>query len=599
MPTRNLLAPPPDRFGVEGDVNNFFMATFASLGLSAEILRALEPLGFETPTPIQEKTIPQILGSRQDVLAFAQTGTGKTAAFSLPIVHQVNPTHNEIQALVLCPTRELALQITKDIESYTTELPKINACAVYGGESMYHQLRRLSKGPQIVVGTPGRINDMVKRRKLDLSRIQWLVLDEADEMLNMGFKEELDSILATTPVSKQTLLFSATMPREVDRIASQYMREPVEIKTAQRNLGATNVDHIYYMVHARDKYPALRRVADANPDVYGIVFCETKRETGEVASKLGRDGYSAEAIHGDVSQHDREAAMQRFRNRQTRLLVATDVAARGIDVKDLTHVINYTLPKATESYIHRSGRTGRGGKSGTSIAIINTREQGKIRAIERSMSKQFTAGVLPTGEEICKAQLFSLIAKIKDVKVNEKQIAPYMEAINAVFADLDRDELIKHLVSMEFNHFLNHYSNAPDLTVLKGGRGGDRYDRGGRGDRPAARQFDGALTSLTLPIGRKHGTNVKSILSLVNSQRELRGTHIGNISLGTDSTTVELDASRAVAAKKVLEHVDLEAFVRRGPQQRSYGGRSGGYDRRGGRGGDRKGGGYKKRSNRY
>ncbi|GAF04984.1 DEAD/DEAH box helicase [Saccharicrinis fermentans] len=360
------------------------MITFEETGLSSEVLKAIGEMGFVNPTPIQEKTIPGLKDTNQDLVALAQTGTGKTAAFGLPIIEKIDTANKSVQALVLCPTRELALQITKDINNYSKYVTGLFVTAVYGGADISRQIKDLRRGTHIVVGTPGRVNDLTKRGILKMDKLQWLVLDEADEMLNMGFKEELDAIIETTPETRQSLLFSATMPREIENMAKRYLTDPMQIKIGKQNAGASTVDHIYYMVHARDRYHALKRVADINPDIYGIVFCRTRHETKEVAEKLMSDGYNADALHGDLSQAQRDQVMHRFRNRHLQILVATDVAARGIDVTDLTHVINYNLPDDIEAYTHRSGRTGRAGKTGTSIAIIHTKESGKIRQIERT-----------------------------------------------------------------------------------------------------------------------------------------------------------------------------------------------------------------------
>ncbi|MFM8448939.1 MAG: DEAD/DEAH box helicase, partial [Haliscomenobacter sp.] len=389
--------------------------TFEDLGLNPQVLRAVQELGFETPTPIQEKAIPHLLQSKDDLVAFAQTGTGKTAAFGLPVIHQVDPHKSSVQMLALCPTRELCLQITRELTNYSKYIPGLKVVAVYGGAEISRQISELNQGPQIVVGTPGRALDLINRRKLVVDNIRWLVLDEADEMLSMGFKDELDAILATTPSTKQTLLFSATMPEEMVGIAQKYMHDPVEISAGKRNMGAENVQHHYYLVHAKDKYLALKRIADYYPNIYGIVFCRTRQETKEVADKLMEDGYNADALHGDLSQAQRDYVMQRFRLKQLQMLVATDVAARGLDVNNLSHVINYNLPDDPEVYIHRSGRTGRAGKSGISILIANMREKGKIGFIEKKIGKRFDQKPVPTGSDICEKQLFHMIDRIENI----------------------------------------------------------------------------------------------------------------------------------------------------------------------------------------
>ncbi|MDY6932567.1 MAG: DEAD/DEAH box helicase, partial [Halobacteriota archaeon] len=380
------------------------MTEFNEFNLSPELLRAVEDMGFKEPTPIQNKAIPFLLEAERDLIALAQTGTGKTAAFGLPIIEKLDPSEDGPQALVLCPTRELCLQITGDIEQYCKYLKEISVVAVYGGAKIEDQLRKIKKGVQIIVATPGRMNDIIGRKRVDLSRISTVVLDESDEMLNMGFKEELDAIIEKTPISKRTLLFSATISKQVEDIAKKYIRDPYEITVGKKNTGAENIDHIYYMVHAKDRYLALKRIADINPQIYGIIFCRTRKETKDVAEKLIRDGYDADAIHGDLSQVQREKVMNRFRSKNLQMLVATDVAARGLDVDDLSHIINYNLPDELEMYTHRSGRTGRAGRSGTSVAIINMKEKGKIKRIEKLIGKKFESRQIPNGVEICEKQ---------------------------------------------------------------------------------------------------------------------------------------------------------------------------------------------------
>jgi len=468
------------------------MTTFKSLGLSDEILQAIEKLGFETPTPIQEKTIPILLENENDLIGLAQTGTGKTAAFGLPIIQKITES-KDTQALILSPTRELCMQIANDLKSYAKNSDKINIVAVYGGASIVGQVAELHRGAQIVVGTPGRSLDLINRKKLLVNNIRFLVLDEADEMLTMGFKDELDGILETTPKEKQTLLFSATMPQDIVRISKTYMNKPIEVSVGKRNEGADNIEHIYYEVHAKDRYEALKRIADINPKIYGIVFCRTRRETQEIAEKLMQDGYNADALHGDLSQAQRDHVMTRFRSRHLQLLVATDVAARGLDVNDLTHIINFNLPDEDEVYIHRSGRTGRAGKSGVSLSILHMREKSKLRAIEKKIGKKFEKRQVPSGREICETQLFNLIDKFEQVEVNEKQIEPFLDVIYQKLSSLDREELIKRFVSVEFNQFLEYYKNARDLNAVDRNEPYDR-DRNNksfeRGDRERDRNRD-------------------------------------------------------------------------------------------------------------
>ncbi len=467
------------------------MTLFKDMGLSTEIQSAVEELGYEQPTPIQEKVIPFILENEQDMVALAQTGTGKTAAFGLPIIEQIDTDQRSIQTLILSPTRELAMQIANDLKKYAKNIKKLKIAVVYGGSDIRSQISELDRGPQIVVGTPGRTLDLIKRRKLRVNEIRWVVLDEADEMLSMGFKDDLDAILENSPDEKQTLLFSATMPREIVAISKKYMTNIHEISVGGRNMGADTVEHHYYLVQARDRYLALKRIADVNPNIYGIIFCRTRAETKDVAEKLMQDGYNADALHGDLSQAQRDHVMGRFRGKHLQMLVATDVAARGLDVTDLTHVINYNLPDDAEIYVHRSGRTGRAGKTGISVALIHMREKGKLKQVERGLNKKFIKKDVPSGKEICGKQLFSLIDRVEKTEINETQIAEFMPDIYKKLAYLEREELIKHFVSVEFNRFLKYYANAPDINVDES-RGSDRdYDRGDRRGRNDRRGRDG------------------------------------------------------------------------------------------------------------
>jgi len=486
---------------------------FKDMGLSPEIMKAIQDLNFETPTPIQAEAIPLIMRNSGDLLGFAKTGTGKTAAFSLPVVQQIDPHQKNIQMLVLCPTRELCIQITRDIESFTKYLPKINAVAIYGGDSMFTQIKNLQAGAQIVVGTPGRVKDLVNRGKLVLNKISWLVLDEADDMLDKGFKQDLDFILDTTPKKKQTMLFSATMSPWIRKVADDRMKNPMEVRVSAQNAGADLVTHLYVTVHASDRYAALRRLLDINPDVYGIVFCRTRRQTQEVAGKLVADGYSAEAIHGDISQNERSDTMNRFRKADVQLLVATDVAARGIDVNELTHVINYELPDSPETYVHRSGRTGRAGKKGISLSIIHMKEHGRLRQIERIMRKPFQMINIPTGKEICEIQLMNLVRRVKNTEVDTKKLAQYLPGIYREFEGLSKDELIQHFVSVEFNRFLHYYSNIPDISVQgvsrrRDDRGRDRgKEKGASGRRNNKDHIK--FKSYKINVGSDRGLNKK------------------------------------------------------------------------------------------
>lgn len=507
------------------------MQSFEELGLAPELLKAVGDLGFVTPTPIQEKTIPAILNPGNDIVALAQTGTGKTAGFGLPIQQQIDFQSNETQALILSPTRELAIQITRDLDSYAKYLPKLKHVALYGGADIQKQIKTLKEHPQIVVGTPGRVLDLINRKVLKVKNIRWLILDEADEMLNMGFKEELDNILETTPAGKRTFLFSATMPREVQRIAQTYMRSTEEISVGQRNAGAEMVKHMFYMAHAKDRYEVLKRIADINPAIYGIVFCRTREETKEVAEKLKNDGYNADALHGDLSQAQRDYVMNGFRKKHVQMLVATDVAARGLDVNDLTHVINFKLPDELEIYIHRSGRTGRAGKSGISISIIHTREINKIKALEKLTNKKFTKANIPTGREICEKQLFNLIDKMENIDVEESHIEGYMDVIYSKLEWLSREDLIKRFVSVEFNRFLNYYKNSPDLNVSE-----SRHDRA---DKDISRAT--SFTRFFINVGSKSKLTPPQLIGLINDYTKKRNIAIGKIEILKGFSFFEVD----------------------------------------------------------
>ena len=438
--------------------------SFLNFSLKSELLKSIKELGFNSPTPIQSKVIPHLMSSDQDLIASAQTGTGKTAAFGLPLLDLTNTKVTNVQTLILCPTRELCIQITNDLLSYSKYLKNINILSVYGGVKIEKQIKSLKKGPQIVVGTPGRTNDLIRRKKLIIGNIDRLILDEADEMLSMGFKEDLEAIIQQTPKKKQILLFSATMTQKVVGVTKKYMKNSLEIAVARVNRAADNVEHIYYVVKPRDRYEVVKRIADMNPDIYGIVFCRTRRETKDIAIKLMNDHYNADTIHGDLSQSERDDVMRRFRKGQLQILVATDVAARGLDVEDLTHVINYNLPDDDEIYIHRSGRTGRAGKKGVSIAIINGRNMRKLKDIERTSKISFKKKDVPSGLDICKKRLYALIDKIEKVDVNEDQIEPFLPYIFEKLNWLDREKLIKHFVSTEFNRYLSYYKDSKDVN---------------------------------------------------------------------------------------------------------------------------------------
>lgn len=465
------------------------MNTFEQLGLSEPILQAINDLGFKTPSEVQDKAIPVLLEQDTDLVALAQTGTGKTAAFGFPLIQKIDPENRNTQALILSPTRELCLQITNEIKLYSKYLKGLHTVAVYGGASITEQAREVKRGAQIIVATPGRMQDMINRGLVNIKNINYCVLDEADEMLNMGFYEDICSILSDTPDDKSTWLFSATMPSEVARIAKKFMHDPQEITVGAKNAGTATVSHEFYMVNARDRYEALKRLADANPDIFSVVFCRTKRDTQAVAEKLIEDGYNAAALHGDLSQAQRDSVMKSFRGRQIQMLVATDVAARGIDVDNITHVVNYQLPDEIETYNHRSGRTGRAGKLGTSMVIVTKSEIRKIHAIEKIIKQKFEEKPIPSGIEICEIQLLHLANKIKDTEVDH-EIDNYLPAINTVLEGLSKEELIKKMVSVEFNRFINYYKKTRDISVAAAdGKRGEREPREFSSSGSAVRYF--------------------------------------------------------------------------------------------------------------
>jgi ATP-dependent RNA helicase DeaD len=458
------------------------MKNFQALGLSAGLAEAVQIIGFETPTPIQEKAIPLLLKGNRDFIGLAQTGTGKTAAFGLPLLELVDDTSSATQALVLAPTRELGLQIVSDLENFCEKFKNLNIVAVYGGASISEQIRKVKRGAQIIVATPGRLIDLIGRKAVNLSTIQYVVLDEADEMLNMGFKEDIDEILSKTPDTKITWLFSATMPREVRAIATNYMADPVELTVGDKNTGNVNIDHQYVVVQEKDKYNALKRMLDNNPDIFGLIFCRTRIDTQKVAESLMKDGYNADSLHGDLNQAQRDKVMMKFRNKSVQILVATDVAARGIDVENITHVIHMNIPDEMEFYTHRSGRTARAGKTGVSIAMVNPRELGKIRQIEKTVKTTFTKIPVPSGAEVCQKQLLALMRKVHQVKVNEAEIEAFLPAVYEELKDLTKNELIKRFASLEFNRFLDYYRDAPELNASAHAqdRGAERYSTGDR-----------------------------------------------------------------------------------------------------------------------
>ena len=545
------------------------MKTFEELGVSGEIRKAIEEMGFVQPMPVQEEVIPYLLGNRNDVIALAQTGTGKTAAFGIPVLQRIaeksRPQLGEIGrgiplALILAPTRELCLQIADDLRDFAKYLDGIHIEAVYGGASIEQQIRALRKGVQVVVATPGRLIDLMKRGVAQLDDVQNVVLDEADEMLNMGFQESIDAILEGVPENRNTLLFSATMSRDIERIAKGYLHDYKEIVVGSRNEGAEHVNHIYYMVNAKDKYQALKRLVDYYPRIFAIIFCRTKVETQEVADKLIKDGYNAEALHGDLSQQQRDLTMQKFRQHTVQLLVATDVAARGLDVDDLTHVINYGLPDDIENYTHRSGRTGRAGKKGTSISIVHSREKFKIRNIEREIGKQFEQGVIPSAEEICKKQLYKVMDQIVKADVDEEQIAPFMQDISRYFEYVDKDDLIKKIVSMEFGKFLAYYADAPEIGVVssKEGRSKELRSKEGRSRKQATPTSEG-FTKLFINLGKKDGFYPGELMQFLN--KHVHGhVSVGHIDLLTTMSYFEVPEEDA---ERVIKYVNGQRYKNR------------------------------------
>ena len=494
------------------------MRTFEELGVNAAIRKAIEELGFVQPMPVQEAVIPYLLGNENDVIALAQTGTGKTAAFGIPLLERIDTSRRETQALVLSPTRELCLQITDDLRDFAKYMDGIHVEAVYGGAAIEPQMRALKKGVEIIVATPGRLVDLMHRGYAHLEEVTNIVLDEADEMLNMGFSDSINEIFESLSADHHTLMFSATMSKEVERVAKTYLHDYKEIVVGSRNEGAENVNHIYYMVNAKDKYAALKRIVDYNPRIFAIIFCRTKLETQEVADKLIRDGYNAESLHGDLSQQQRDLTMAKFRQHTVQLLVATDVAARGLDVDDLTHVINYGLPNDIESYTHRSGRTGRAGKKGTSISIVHTKEKSKIRAIEKEIQKEFVRGEIPSPEEICKKQLYKVMDQIVKTDVDEEQIGPFMQDINRYFEYIDKDDIIKKIVSMEFGKFLSYYADAPEIERVeeKKKKGERREDRGERKGERGPRKPEKGYKRLFINLGKKDGFYPGEAMQFIN-----------------------------------------------------------------------------------
>ena len=504
---------------------------FKDLGLQSSLLKAIDELGFVNPTPIQNKSIPIVLNSNRDLIALAQTGTGKTAAFGLPLIQQIELKNKNIQTIVLCPTRELCIQISKDLISYSKLINGLKIIPVYGGASIENQIKSIKKGSHVIVGTPGRTKDLIKRKVLNFNYVDRVVLDEADEMLSMGFKDDLDFILDTTKKDRQTLLFSATMSKEVRNISKKFMKNAEEITVEKLNSGSKNVEHNIYYVSSRDKYATLKRIADYNPSIYGIVFCRTRRETKDISKKFIKDGYNADAIHGDLSQSQRDDVMSRFRDGIIQILIATDVAARGLDVNNLSHVINYSLPDDPEVYTHRSGRTGRAGNKGISVVISNSREGRKIKSIENKSQIKFIKKDVPTGKDICSKQLFNLIEKIEKVKVDEKQISPFLPEIYKKLDWLSREDLIKHFVSAEFNRFLDYYKGNKDIKI--------NNDSNSKATKTEKKR--NVFENLSINIGRKHSVSPIELITLINRITKTNDVEIGSIDIRQSYTLFEID----------------------------------------------------------
>lgn len=518
---------------------NHLVLKFTDITLPGPLQRAAADLNYINPTPIQEQAIPWLLENDNDMIALAQTGTGKTAAFGFPLLSRTDIENNAVQSLILCPTRELCLQIHGDLASYAKYMPRIKSAAIYGGAPMHTQKNALKAGAHIVVGTPGRVCDMIRQGVLKIEGIKCLVLDEADEMLNMGFKEELFFIMDHTPKDKQTMLFSATMPNEVEKLAKTFMKEAHRISVGHENRGVSNIKHFYYKVNARDKYLALKRIADMSPRIYGIIFCRTRTETQEIADKLQQDGYNADALHGDLSQGQRELVMSRFRTKYVRLLVATDVAARGLDVDDLTHIINYHLPLDPDIYIHRSGRTGRAGKAGISISIIHSKEMAALKAVEKRLGQEITFNRIPGGREICERQLYNFIDTVERIEVDTEQVESFLPSVYKKLGWMTREELIQRFVSVEFNRFLSYYKDRGDLEVTEE-----------RGNRPSKKSF--TFKTFRLGIGYVNDLNKRELMRFINRLKVTRSLEIGQIDIFESYCLVELDADHEVQLLKAF-----------------------------------------------
>lgn len=558
------------------------MMTFKELGINDELLRGIADLGFETPMPVQEKVIPELLNGDHDLVALAQTGTGKTAAFGLPMIQRIDTDRTVPQALILAPTRELCLQIAGDLADFSKYVPRLVVLPVYGGSSIESQIRALRQGVQIIVATPGRLIDLINRKVVNLDEVHTVVLDEADEMLNMGFVDSINDILSHVPDDRKMLMFSATMPNEVAKIAKRFMHDPEEIVVGTRNEGAKNVRHIYYMVNARDKYLALKRIVDNSPNIYALVFCRTRSETQEIADKLIADGYNAEALHGELSQQQRDIVMKKFRDRVISLLVATDVAARGLDVDDLTHVINYGLPEDTAVYTHRSGRTGRAGKSGISIAIIHSREKGRLREIERIIGKKFERKEVPSPEHIIEKQLYNLADRIERVEVNETEIDKYIPGVLRKLSWLSTEDLVKRILSLEFNRLLEYYKDAPTIDFIDEKptkEKKDKKDKGPRSDKDKDRRTaERGMARIYVNVGKNDGFYAGNLIDMLNKNVEGRRVDVGRIDLLPGYSLFDVrkaDAQRVVAGLKGLDFFGKRIYSEIADPERDYAAASG------------------------
>ena len=554
------------------------MKTFEELGVSDELLLAISEMGFEMPMPVQAKVIPHLLNEDNDVVALAQTGTGKTAAFGLPVLQRINAKKRHPQAVILSPTRELCLQIAEDLADFSKYLPDVNVLPVYGGSSIESQIRSLRKGVQVIVATPGRLLDLIKRGVAHLENVHTVILDEADEMLNMGFLDSINEVLSNVPENRKMLMFSATMPPEIDKIAKTYMRDPVEFVVGQRNEGSANVNHIYYMVHARDKYLALKRIADNNPSIYAIIFCRTRRDTQEIADKLIQDGYNADALHGDLSQQQRDLTMKKFRDRVISILVATDVAARGLDVDDLTHVINYGLPDDTAVYTHRSGRTGRAGKTGVSVSIVHSRERGKIRDIEKIIGKKFERKEVPSPEHIIEKQLFNLAHRLECVEVNDEQIDKYFTGVSRKLGWLSGEDLLKRILSLEFNRLLEYYKNAPVIEVVEDKKPQkdkkEKNDNKPRTDKEKDRRTaEKGMARVYINLGKADGFYAGNLIEIINKNVSGARVEVGRIDLLSGYSLFDVkkgDAKRVVASLKGCDFLGKRVFSEIADPERDY-----------------------------